>query len=496
MSRVPQAEAQRPQPREKSLTQRAARGAMVTTGGQVLRLMIQVVGTAALARLLGPSDYGLVAMAMVIVGIGEIFREFGLSAAAVQAPSVSKGQRANLFWMNTGLAVGLFLLTVILAEPIARLFDEPDLVNLSRVLALSFILNGLSAQYRASLNRSMRFTALTVADLASRTIGLAVGIVTALIGWDYWSLAAMQLAEAGLSTLFLVLVARWWPGWPRRGEDMSHFWRYGRNLVGSQLVSYAGSHADAFILGLRLGPAALGLYDRGNRLIKLPLAQLRAPLTSVALPVMARVQDDQKRYEQAMLRGQIAMGYTLVPLMAVLAGLSAPVVSLVLGDNWLDSAPILSVLAAATVLQLLAYIGYWVYLSRALTKQLFHFTFVSAGVRIVCILIGSQWGAVGVAFGVMAATAILWPASFLWLHRATVVPLGAIYHGAVRILIMASLSGGAAFAVATYLPVDAPVVQLAVGGLAALAVYGIGFAVPMIRRDQVVVLDLLKAGRG
>ena len=484
---------EQPKPRERSLTQRAARGAVVTTGGQILRLVLQIGGTAVLARLLSPSDYGLVAMAMVIVGIGEIFREFGLSAAAVQSPTLTKGQRANLFWANAGLGLGLFALTVMLAHPIALVFDQPDLEALSRVLGLSFVLNGMMAQYRASLNRSMRFTGLTVSDIASQALGLAVGVGTALIGWGYWSLAAMQLVQAATATAILVGLARWWPGWPRRGEDMSQFWRYGRNLVGSQLVSYAGSHADSFIIGYRLGPSALGLYDRAYRLVMLPLAQLRAPLTSVALPVMSRVQDDQVRYEQAMLRGQVAMGYTLVPLMAVLAGLSTPVVLLVLGDRWLEAAPILGVLAAATVLQLLAYIGYWVYLSRALTRQLFHFTFVSAGVRIAAIAIGSHWGVMGVAIGVLVATAILWPTSLFWLHRATVVPLAMIYRGALRIVVMAALAGGAAYAVAAAAPIANPLLLVVLGGTAAAGIYACGYLVPAIRRDLTVVIDLLRA---
>ena len=132
------------------LAQRAARGAGVTLVGQGVRIVLQTATVAVLARLLDPHDYGLLAMVLVIVGIGEIFRDFGLSNAAIQAKTLkSVEQRDALFWVNS--VIGLVLTAIVFAgAPLAAwAFGQPNLLHITQVLAFTFIINGLATQYRA-----------------------------------------------------------------------------------------------------------------------------------------------------------------------------------------------------------------------------------------------------------------------------------------------------------------------------------------------------------
>jgi PST family polysaccharide transporter len=482
-------------PGESDFGGRTVRGALVSTGGQFLRLGIQIAGIAILARLLDPADYGLVAMASVLVTFGEIFREFGLSAAAVQSRTLSRVQRNGLFWANTALGLVLALAACVIAYPLSWFFGQPEVVHLAQAMSLIFVLNGATAQYRASLTRSLRFARIAGADIAAQAIGLAAGVAAALAGWGYWSLAVMQLSLSGSSLLLLGLAAGWLPGRPRRGAGLGGFWRYGRGLVAAQLVTYAGANADKFALGYLLGPAPLGLYDRAYRLVNMPLAQMRGPLTTVALPVLSRLQDEQERYVAALLRGQAVLGYTIIPTMAVLAGASTPVVAVVMGDRWLESGPILGALAVAGALQLLAYVGYWVYLSRALTTQLFHFTMVSVALRIACIIVGSFWGAFGIAVGVAVASGLQVPVSIAWLSRVGNVPFWPIMRGAIRAFVMAVLAGVAAWSAVQALVGAGSLAQLAGAGAAALGVYLLGLLIPSVRADVMVLVGLAKVAR-
>lgn len=463
--------APRPKP---SLERKAARGALVTTGGQLARLAIQTAGIVVLARLLTPEDYGLVAMVGVMITLGEIFREFGLGAAAIQAPSVSKGQRDNLFWANTGLGFLLFLLTMLLAVPLAGFFSEPAVVDIARAMAIVFVLNGAATQYRAHLTRHMRFLSQTTAELAGQIVGQ--------------SLATL---------LLLVASARWLPGWYDRSADMKPFWRFGVHLLGSQLVSYGGSNADTMILGYRLGPTELGLYDRAYRLVMVPLAQMRAPTTTVALPLFSRLVDDRQRYDRALLAGQVALGYVLVPAVVLIAAASEPIVQLFLGAQWQEVAPIMAFLAIAGALQLLSYVGYWVYVSRGLTKELFQYSLISAGVRVLFIVVGSQWGSVGVAAGVALATALLWPLSLWWLSRRTVIPVVRIVLGALRIGAMATVAGGLAWLVVQQVAGAVPdIVAIAAAGGVMVVVYALGLLIPRIRTDEATVWRIVRLMMG
>lgn len=476
-----------------SLERRAARGAFVTTGGQLARLVIQTGGIVILARLLTPEDYGLIAMVGVIVTLGEIFREFGLGAAAIQAPTISSAQRNNLFWANVGLGFLLFLVTQALAVPLASFFSQPEVVEIARVMAVVFIINGASSQYRAQLTRHMRFKALIVPDLIGQVLGLAAGVAASLAGWGYWSLVVMQVGQAVVTLVLLVVAGRWLPSRYDRSADMKPFWRFGVHMLGSQLVAYGGNNADTMVLGYRLGPAELGLYDRAYRLVMVPLAQMRAPTTTVAIPLFSRLADDRVRFDRALLAGQLALGYVLVPIVLLIASASEPIVNLALGDQWQAVSPIMAFLAIAGALQLLSYVGYWVYVSRGLTKDLFQYSIISACVRILCILIGSNWGSIGVAAGVAVAMALLWPVSLWWLSRRTEIPVRKIVQGALRILGMAAAAGLAAWATVELVAGSVPdLVAIAVAGAVMVAVYAIGFLLPLIRRDELTVLRIMR----
>ncbi len=187
----------------------------------------------------------------------------------------------------------------------------------------------------------------------------------------------------------------------------------------------------------------------------------------------------------------------LVPIVVLLASASEPIVNLALGTQWQQVAPIMAFLAIAGALQLLSYVGYWVYVSRGLTKDLFQYSIVSASVRVGCILIGSHWGAVGVAAGVAAAMALLWPVSLTWLSRRTEVPVRRIVQGALRILTMAIVAGGAAWGIVQLSVGDAADIVVILGaGLAMLVVYALGFVVPAIRRDELTVWRIVRSMRG
>ncbi len=458
-------------PEAPTLGTTAARGAVITTGGQILQVVMQIASVVVLARLLSPTDYGLYATVLVVVGVGEIFRDFGLSSAAVQAKTLSRFQRDNLFWVNLGIGVALTLLAIVLAPAFAALFNEPALTGITRVLSFTFLINAIATQHRAGLNRDLRFGQLALTDLLAQFIGLTVAIVCAALGAGYWSLVASQLAQVSTVLVLVLVFARWLPRWWRRGQPMRSFLIFGRNYVATSLVGYLGNNVDATTIALRFGAAPLGIYTRAFQLVMNPLNQFRAPATTVALPVLSRLQDDLGRANEYLRRGQLAMGYTIVAALAIGAGAATPIVDLMLGPTWHQTIPIFALLAISGILQTIAYVGYWAYLSRGLTADLFRYTILTTALLAACIVIGSQWGVNGVAAGFTVAYAIEWPLSLWWLSRRTVYPVRALYSGASRILVTGGLAGLASFGVCRALASAPNVVILLCAAAAGLCVY-------------------------
>jgi len=418
----------------------AARGALVTMGGQACKILLQFGGIVVLARLLSPGDYGLLAMVTAIVGVGEVLRDFGLSAATVQARSVSPQQRSNLFWINS--AIGLLLaVTVFAAAPaIAAFYAQPLLQPIARALALTFLLNGLATQYRTQLNRDMRFGRLAAVEVGAQAVGLAVGVTLALRGHGHWALVAQQLGQAVATLLLLILATGWWPGLPRRGADMGGFLRYGGNLMSTQLIAYVSRNIDALIIGQRFGAELLGLYNRAYQLLMLPLNQINAPATTIALPVLSRLHDDRERYGRFLLHGQAVLLHVTVAIFAFTCAQAEPLIVLVLGPQWAPAVPIFQTLAFAGVFQAASYASYWVFLSKGLTGSNLRFTLASRLLVIAGVVIGSQWGVQGVAIAFSAGAALAWLWGLAWL-RDSGAPVGAMFGNGLRVMLGYGLCG-------------------------------------------------------
>ncbi|RBY86140.1 lipopolysaccharide biosynthesis protein [Blastococcus sp. TF02A-26] len=449
---------------------RAARGIVVSVAGQGLRIGIQVLSVLLLARLLAPGDYGLLAMVVAVIGVAEVFRDLGLTTAAIRARQLSAAQRTNLFWISTALGAVLSTAAFLAAPLVAALFDRTELEDMTRALAWVFVLSGVAAQYRADLTRRMRFGVLALADVLAPLAGLGVALALALGGAGYWALVTQQLVQYGVMTVAVVVAGRWLPGRPSRRTPMDDLLRFGAGLVGIELIGYAGRNADSLLIGARFGATDLGLYNRVHQLLMVPLGQLRVPTTQVALPVLGRLQDDERRWAEFVRRGQLALGYTLVAGLGIVVGTAGPVVAVFLGDRWTETVPLLRWLAVGGACQTLAFVGYWVYLSRGLTGALTRFSLFETGVRLVAIAVGSAWGVVGLAAGFALAPALTWPISLWWLSRLAPIPRAQLVAGALRVLTVTGVVAAASAGVTALLgDAPAPLVLVLAAGAGAAA---------------------------
>lgn len=458
--------------------------------GQGMRILLQFAGLVVLARLLSPHDYGLLAIVVVFIGIGEIFRDFGLSSAAVRAPEITSGQSTNLFWINTGIGVVLGGILFIAAAPLASVYGQEEVHWIAQAMAAIFVLNGLSTQFRVLLMRQLRFRWLATVDVLAASLALGIAIGGALLGWEFWALVAQQITQALTIFLGAALGARWRPGWPRRDASVRSFLRFGANLVLSQIVNYGTNNLDTALVGYVYGASPLGLYNRAYQLVVTPLSQIQSPVTSVAIPVLAKIQENQQRFSAYIVRGQLALGYPISLGLAGVAVAAEPITSLMLGEQWLAAAPLLQLFAVAGIARNLAFVGYWVYVVRGLSGSLFRFSLATAAIPVICIVVGSQWGVIGVAAGFAVAPWLTWPISLFWLSRVTTVPTRALFTGALRIISVAGVSAGAAFSVTAALPQMPAVLSIAVTGTVITVAVGLLCLIPTIRGDAKALLEV------
>lgn len=420
----------------RSLGESASRGVSITVVGQAVRIGVQLGGIMILARLLSPSDYGLLAMVTAIIGVGELVRDFGLSSAAIQSRALSVGQKSNLFWINAGIGSAMTAATIGSSWLLAAFYGDDRLQLITVFLSTTFLFNGLSTQFRADLSRSLRFGRLVVIDTAAQVMGLAAGLTGALSGWGYWALVSQAVMQSFAAFVMLLILTGWFPGWARRNERMRDLLGYGANMFGTQLLTYASRNVDSIVIGAQLGAGPLGIYNRAFQLMMLPLLQLNAPATRVALPVLSRLQDDKKRYDAFITFGQSSLLIVVGVVLAVLGAQADSVVRIMLGEKWLDSVPVFRILLVAGFFQAAGYAVYWVFLSKGLMRQNLTYSLTTRPLMILAILVGALWGMYGVAVAYSASIALMWPLSLLWIRRSSDAPVWDMFTNGGRAIVV------------------------------------------------------------
>jgi O-antigen/teichoic acid export membrane protein len=254
----------------KDLKRKTIRGGLAKLGAQATTLSLRLGSLVVLARLLDPKDFGLVGMVTAFTGILNLFRDFGLSAAAVQRVKVTDEQVSTLFWINLLVGAALTLLMVAMAPAIAAFYREPRLVWVAVVLASGFIVNAAGVQHSAVLQRQMRFTTIAGIDVLSLVVSIIIGIGMAVRGYGYWALVATALVPTLVTTTCLWTASAWIPGKPQRGMGMRSMLRFGGMLTLDGIVVYLAYNLDKVLLGRSWGAQALGLYGRAYQLVNLP----------------------------------------------------------------------------------------------------------------------------------------------------------------------------------------------------------------------------------
>lgn len=390
-----------------TLAKNALNGAAVTMGGQLLKFALQAFLMVSLARMLTPDSFGLVAMVMAIAGVALVLSDFGLSMAYIQAEEVDQQQRSNLFWINVFIGLLFTSLIYFSAPLIAKFYEHKELKEIAEVISCVFLLNACATQHRADATKRLLFKQLVLVDILSSLFATAVAFYLGSIGYQYWALVGYQVVLASCTLVFSLCLIRWIPSRPRNLRNILSFVKYGKDTVLVQLLNYFTSNVDSVVIGKRSGAIELGLYDRAFQLFKIPLNQIAAPLTRVAVSVLSKV-NGTKKFNEYLLNGQLAMALVLGGGFAFVVVNATSIVSITLGEGWTGADRILTILAIGGLFQSLSYPYFWAFLSKAQTGLQLKFAVFTKIISICLIVLGSVWGSIGVAAGVVLGNALNW----------------------------------------------------------------------------------------
>jgi lipopolysaccharide exporter len=360
------------------LSKRTWSGLQWTYGAALLGALLQLGYTAAMGRLLSPSDFGVLAMAGVFLRFGQYFAEMGMGAALVQAPLMSASKVRTAFAMNLALSLAVAIAFVALADLVRHLLDDPVIVPVVQVLAFGMVLGALGTTAQSLLRRELRFQRLAVNQLISFVFGyLLVGLSLAVLGAGVWSLVAAHLSQELVRSL-LDLAARPHPvrgGWSR--ADATSLFRFGGRVSVIGFAEFLGTSLDTLVIGRVAGGERLGQYNRAFLLVNLPLEQLLRGVQQVLFPAFSRIQEQRERLSRVYWSAFGIAAAILIPTATGIAWAAAPLTLVLLGGQWGEAAQIVPFLAVGAAVGLLALLAAIICestadLNRKLALQTFH----------------------------------------------------------------------------------------------------------------------------
>jgi PST family polysaccharide transporter len=421
---------------------RSIRGVAQMMTGRLFQVALNFGSVVILARILSPADFGIIATVSAFIALLIVFRDAGLTMAAVRSAELSAQQSSNLFWITMALSGVVALGITAIAPLIARIYGLPQLTAVMQVLALAGILEALGLQHGALLRRELRLGAFATASVVAESIAITLSVIAALQGWGYWALVAKMLISSAVNSTLLWMLCKWRPGRPRRHSGVMPMVRFGGQLTLAQWLWTVLRKVDDALIGWAWGATAVGYYTRAYGLLLLPTQQLSSPLAMAAIPTLSRLQNDPERFRRYYLRGLEFVTFMGFPLVVLLFVVAEDFVSFVFGEKWLPSVPIFRALGPAALIEMTAPAASWIYTPLGRSDRELRMAAVYVPLYVGAVLCGLPWGGIGVACGISIVRVLAQPFNLGYCYRGSPVQLSQ-YYGAVSRPFIAAISSGA-----------------------------------------------------
>ncbi|MBW8016066.1 MAG: lipopolysaccharide biosynthesis protein [Planctomycetes bacterium] len=436
---------------KKDLKGRSVRGGAITFFSQGCKFVFKMGSTIVLARLLTPDDFGLIAMVAAITNFAMIFKDMGLSRATVQRQEINHSQISTLFWINAAIGLLMAVSVAVLAPVVVWFYGRTELRAVTIALGCTFIFSGLSVQHQALLRRNMRFFALGIVEISAMAVAITLAIIAGFCGAGYWSLIVLHVSLSIFIAAGMWIAMRWKPGLPQRGSGVRGMLGFGGNVAGFRLVNYFARNLDNILIGRFCGSSILGFYSKAYGLLMLPIIQIRAPLNSVAISALSRIQDEPKRYVNYYAKLLLIISFISMPL-TVLLGICAPqIIHLLLGDQWMPAAVIFQILAITAFIQPASTTMGVVLLSQGQSGRLLRLGVFKSLCIVTSFGVGINWGAIGVAVAYAISTYFALLPSLWYCFQRTPVSITAFVKAIFRPAISSLVMGVVIMAVYHYL---------------------------------------------
>jgi len=351
--------------------------------------VLALLTTSIVARILLPSDYGLVSLALTVIGLLEVLTNVQASGSLIRAKSISDDQLRTAFTLNFARGLLSAAVMFVFAEPIAHMLGNVRLGSVIEMLAIVPLINGLQNPVFVLYERKLHFSPELMRMLAANLIGSIVSIAAAIETHSYWALVANAIVTA-----FVLCAMTYWRVPRILGFSLSHFrdmFSFGSWLVLVSIIEYMNAKIDVLLVGRGLGTALLGQYQAGGQVVATATGDVVGPLVRAIFPSFARTRDRDELREKY-VRIQAVIICLALPIGIGLSALAPSVVRLLLGPNWDLAIPVVQIIGPMFAIQTMLATVDAIAMSTGQTRRLFFRTAIVFVVRVGVLVAGFQLG--------------------------------------------------------------------------------------------------------
>lgn len=310
---------------------------------QGVSFILQII----LARLLSPSDYGIIAMMAIFLQIAAVFVDSGFGKALVQKQNCEEKDYSTVFYYNLAVAIGVYVILFAIAPLVARFYKIDILTKVMRVASLVVITNALSIVQRTKLEKRIDFKSQTIVNFTSALLSGLAGIVMAYYGFGVWALCGQSILNSIFQLLLFYLFVRWHPKLVFSKESFREMFSFGSKILTASIISVIYSNLYAIVIGKKFTSEDLGYYSRAEQFAIFPSSNIGTIISGVAYPTLSKIQDDDEKLRNAYRKIIRYSSFVIFPLMIGLASVADPFIRALLGEKWAEAIPFLQILCFA-----------------------------------------------------------------------------------------------------------------------------------------------------
>jgi O-antigen/teichoic acid export membrane protein len=322
---------------EQSLKSKSQKGIIWASIEQYSIQGVQFIVGIILARILSPSEFGVIGMVTVFLALSQTFVDSGFSNALIRKIDRSQTDFSTVFYFNIVISLFIYLLLFVSSPYIADFYNLPILSPLTKILGLNVILNSLMVIQRTVLSINIDFKSQAKTSTIAAIISGIFGIVLAYHGWGVWALAYMSILGTIVNVILLWFISTWRPSWVFSWASFHKLFSFGSKLLASGLLHTFYLQLSTILIGKFFSAQALGFYTRAERLAGMPLNNITLILQKVTFPILSTLQDDAKRLIEIYRKYLKFSSLIIFFAIFFLASVAKPTVLMLIGAKWTDS---------------------------------------------------------------------------------------------------------------------------------------------------------------